>query len=399
MADNINISFKELILGLSKSLDLLTLRISKHSQRVTLISLKIADELKLSQSDTVNLFYASLLHDFGVISSRDKMDIMRFEHTNYRTHIEMGPKILNDYIAFSDILNIIGCHHDHWLGPNQSGLLKDNIPLLSQIIHLADRIEVLISDDGYILEQTQQIVNQITKFKGMWFHPKLVEVFNKLAGYEVFWLDLSSEFTSDILNEISPTDERVLSIDDVIKITSLFAKLIDQKSRYTKSHCLDGTELAVKLGSSLGWSESDLKSLRIAASLHDLGKLSVPDEILEKPGKLTPLEYAIIKKHPYYTYHILKTLTGFVDIAKWAAFHHEGLDGKGYPFGLGADLIPQGARIIAVADRFTALNEDRPYRKKLPIGQVIRILDSEVSHNIIDAEIMDCLKKVVAPDN
>ncbi|MBI4834119.1 MAG: HD domain-containing protein [Planctomycetes bacterium] len=396
MDETQKIYFKELVYGISKALDLLTLRISRHSQRVTMISLKMAGVMGISDSDKLNLFYAGLLHDFGVVSSKDKMDIMNFDYANSRTHIESGIKILGAFKLFDNFINIINYHHDHWLGPNQSGLIKDKIPVLSQILHLADRVEVLIAEDKYILEQTDRITSQVNKFSGMWFNSDLVDVFHKIARHEVFWLDLSTEFTSNILQKISPLDDRLLTLDEVIEIAALFAYLIDQKSRYTKTHCCGGTELAVKLGAKMGWSEIDLKQLKAAALLHDLGKLAVPDEILEKPSKLSSYEYAIIKKHAYYTYHILNNINGLNTIAQWASYHHEGLDGRGYPFGLKADEIPQGARIIAVADRFTALNEDRPYRRKLPPDQVLRILESEVKHNIIDSQIFESLKSILA---
>jgi putative nucleotidyltransferase with HDIG domain len=391
-----NISYKELVCGISKALDLLTLRISRHSQRVAMISLKMAGAMGVSASDKVKLFYAGLLHDFGVVSSKDKTDIMNFDYANSRTHIESGMKILGTFKLFREFIDVINYHHDHWLGPNQSGLIKDKIPVLSQILHLADRVEVLIAEDKYILEQTDRITNQINKFSGMWFNPDLVEIFHKIARHEVFWLDLSTEFTGNILQNISPPDERLLTLDEVIEISALFAYLIDQKSRYTKTHCCGGTELAVKLGVKLGWAGTDLKQLKAAAFLHDLGKLAIPDDILEKPSKLTSYEYAIIKKHAYYTYHILNNISGLNTIAQWAAYHHEGLDGRGYPFGLKAEEIPQGARIIAIADRFTALNEDRPYRRKLAPDQVLRILETEVTHNIIDSQIFEALKSILA---
>ncbi len=146
----------------------------------------------------------------------------------------------------------------------------------------------------------------------------------------------------------------------------------------------------------MGWSKMELKHLLIAGLLHDLGKLAIPDEILEKPGALTSNEYDIIKMHPYFTYLILSSIPGFDEVAQWTISHHERLDGKGYPMEVDADNIPQGARIIAVADRFTALTEDRPYRKKMPIPEAFKILNNDVKNNIIDGKILDVLKAVIS---
>ena len=140
--------------------------------------------------------------------------------------------------------------------------------------------------------------------------------------------------------------------------------------------------------------------------MHDLGKLSVPEEILEKPGKLSPEEFRIIKKHTYYTYRILDVIPGFDEINRWASFHHEKLDGSGYPFRLHEENIPTGSRIMAVSDVFSALTEDRPYRMGLPRQRVVEILgqmspgglDSQVVKNLVNNyDLFESLPKLLDP--
>src|SRR3990167_2949515 len=113
----------------------------------------------------------------------------------------------------------------------------------------------------------------------------------------------------------------------------------------------------------------------IAALLHDIGKLSVPDEILEKPGGLSTEEFNIMRGHTYFTYHILNSIDGFDTISEWAAFHHEKLNGRGYPFHLKEGQLSIGSRIMAVSDKFSALSEDRPYRKSLTNNEIIANLN------------------------
>jgi HD-GYP domain-containing protein (c-di-GMP phosphodiesterase class II) len=132
--------------------------------------------------------------------------------------------------------------------------------------------------------------------------------------------------------------------------------------------------------------------VRRAALLHDIGKLSVSNAILEKPGKLTPEEWTIMRMHPAYTRTILRNIRGFDHLAYIAAAHHERLDGTGYPEGLTAESMSIPARIIAVADVYQALTEKRPYRESLPLDVVFEMMDRDVPHRL-DPECLRALKQ------
>jgi HD-GYP domain-containing protein (c-di-GMP phosphodiesterase class II) len=131
--------------------------------------------------------------------------------------------------------------------------------------------------------------------------------------------------------------------------------------------------------------------MRIAGFLHDLGKLAVPTEILEKPGKLTPEEFTVIRSHTYYTYRILDTLDDFDTINTWGAFHHERLNGKGYPFHHTGDVLSLGSRIMCVADVFTAITENRPYRAGMSLSDALTVLRTMAGSNSLDPEIVSLL--------
>ena len=131
--------------------------------------------------------------------------------------------------------------------------------------------------------------------------------------------------------------------------------------------------------------------MEIAGNLHDIGKLAIPNAILNKPGKLTKEEFAVMKSHTYYTYSVIKTIGGLEQIAEWAAFHHERLDGSGYPFHCTADELSTGARILMVADIFTALAEDRPYRKGMSKEGIYQIIKQFSDRRLLDTRIVDLL--------
>lgn len=148
---------------------------------------------------------------------------------------------------------------------------------------------------------------------------------------------------------------------------------------------------ATKLASLLNMSPSECHEMRIAGYLHDLGKLAVPETIIEKEGMLDTAERGVIKSHTYYTYSILKKVKGLEKIATWASFHHETLTGEGYPFHRSAKDLPFGSRIMAVADIFTALTEDRPYRQGMNKEEVIKVFTTLTSEGKIDQTVTDTL--------
>jgi HD-GYP domain-containing protein (c-di-GMP phosphodiesterase class II) len=182
-----------------------------------------------------------------------------------------------------------------------------------------------------------------------------------------------------------------VTLFDLLRIAEIFATIIARMSRFTATHSRSVSGVAVFLAKWNGFSQSEIYMMRIAGLLHDLGKLSIPNAILEKPGPLTYEEQLIVRQHTYYTYMILDQIEQFKTVAQWAAWHHETLDGQGYPFKLNDSSLTLGARIMAVADIFVALAENRPYRKKLAKESIKRIMTSMVQENKISDRIVQSL--------
>jgi len=172
---------------------------------------------------------------------------------------------------------------------------------------------------------------------------------------------------------------RVSELEDRIDTlyTSLicaFNQLLDLKDLNTGVHSTRLAEWAVRVAQELGIEEKSLHDIEVAALLHDIGKVGVPDAILRKPGRLTEEEYALIKKHPEYGWAVLRHLPGLEHTSHFVLHHHESFDGKGYPAGLKEAEIPIGARIVCVIDAFDAMVSSRPYRQGLPPEEAIRRL-------------------------
>jgi HD-GYP domain-containing protein (c-di-GMP phosphodiesterase class II) len=174
-------------------------------------------------------------------------------------------------------------------------------------------------------------------------------------------------------------------------------QMLDLKDLNTGLHSTRLAEWAVRLGEELGMSEPGLRDLEIGAILHDLGKVGVPEAVLNKPGKLDPEEWKQIEKHPEYGWSILRIIPGFRPASLLVLHHHERIDGKGYPAGLKNTEIPLGSRIISVIDSFDAMVSDRSYRKGLPSEEAVRRLlaysgtqyDSKVVRMFVDVALQD----------
>ncbi len=153
-----------------------------------------------------------------------------------------------------------------------------------------------------------------------------------------------------------------------------FNQLLDLKDLNTGVHSTRLAEWGMRVGRELGLEEAELQNLEVAALLHDIGKVGIPDSILRKPESLDPQEYALMKKHSEYGWAVLRMLPGFERAALDILHHHESFDGKGYPAGLQGAEIPVVSRIVCVIDAFDAMVSSRPYRKGLPYQEAVRRL-------------------------
>jgi len=181
-------------------------------------------------------------------------------------------------------------------------------------------------------------------------------------------------------------------LETLRSFAKVLSYIIDFRSRFTSTHSSGVAAVALELTTISGFSGRECKLMEIAGFLHDIGKLSVSYDILEKNGTLTEEEYSEMRKHTYYTYIVLNKIKGFEQISKWAAYHHERLNGNGYPFHIEGEEFSKMARIMAVADIVTAITEDRPYRLGMKSEEAIRILNNMVKSEAIDEGVVNIVK-------
>lgn len=385
----------DLVISLSHTVDLVSPLVADHHQRVAYIALSLGLEMNLPEEELHNLVLAAALHDIGALSLQERLDALHFETITPQRHSETGYLLLQMFQPLSAAAELIRFHHVPWnngQGREWRGL---PVPGAAHILHLADRIDVLSRELYEVrgkadrhpdpLSRVEHVVSGIRKQAGRMFVPEMVDIFRGLAEKEYFWFDLVSP---DILEACARyVKPQIIPLTEHGTAVSLVSQIIDFRSSFTATHSAGVAAAAETLARLYGFSEAELPAVRVAGYLHDLGKLAVPAEILEKPGVLTPQEYNIIKSHTYHTHRVLKNIRGLAAITAWASFHHERLDGQGYPFRLKGKQLSPGSRIMAVADVFAAVTEDRPYRPGMSPEGALSVL-REMAGDALEPDIV-----------
>jgi HD-GYP domain-containing protein (c-di-GMP phosphodiesterase class II) len=422
MADSHEIALSELIGALSRAMDVAEGEPPGHAVRSCLIGMRIADTLDLDADSRSDLFYALLLKDAGCSANAAHMAALFGADDQVAKRTSKLVNWSRPFDAFVWSLRTVApegtlaeragrlrairnegqvtrslmrarCHRgaeialklgfsegtaeavraldEHWDGQGQPrGLQGADIPLAARILCLAQTVEVFHAAGG-----SRAAYRVARKRSGEWFDPELVDALASFRFDTRFWASLKDPDVS----EVEPPD-RVLTADEarLDQIAEGFAAVIDAKSPWTHEHCDRVCALATGMAQLMGFDELALRQLRRAALLHDLGKLSISNRILDKPGPLTEEERTRFRDHPLLAEQILGRVPSFVELAVVASAHHERLDGSGYPRGLAGDALTMPMRVLAVADVYEALISDRPYRAAYPWHEALDLIRADV---------------------
>lgn len=390
-------SLNEFLLSVSFALDFVEMdrlgKKSNHGKRTAFIALYLARELGLSKEELYDTAALAMLHDNGlsesslyeVLPGDGEFSVNDFERS--KAHCVIGEKNIKDYPFLTNPENVILYHHERYNGSGFFGLSGDDVPLISQIIAAADGFEDRYQP-GEKGDWKEILLQWIKEMDGKMFSKDLGIAFRTMAEDLSIWDKMTDDKVGKVLSEEIPVFDSQVSFEEIQKITKIFSRIIDSKSHFTKRHSSGLAEKAAVMADYYGKSNEEKTKLVIAADLHDLGKLAVPNSILDCPRALTDKEFKIVKKHVYYTRVALETISGFEDITEWAANHHEKLNGKGYPFGKTGDELDFNSRLMACLDIYQALTEERPYRKGMSHGQTMKVLGNMAEMGMIDGGIV-----------
>ena len=391
------LNLKEVTYALSEALDLVGIDDKMHGKRVAYMAAEMAKELAWSKQKIDDMIYIGMLHDCGV-SSTDVHNhlVTELDWDNSQVHCLRGEQLLLKTSIYTHYATIVRYHHTHWDAFTMD--VDPDIKVAANLIYLVDRVDALRAqmNDMDLVSSTGRIQDTIKKYSNEMFSSELVDVFIKLSSKSSFWFYLEEESLIEYFSEWiqSGVDEEI-SYKDLKEVALMFSAVVDAKSTFTSDHSIGVSNLSLFLAQRFELSEEMCEKIEIAGLLHDLGKLRVDDAILNKPGPLNADERLKMNRHGFDSNIILRHIKGFEEIAHLASLHHETLDAQGYPYSLEASAIPFEARIIATADIFQALVQDRPYREGLSANDAYKILFDMFEAGKLDGSIIQKLKENV----
>ena len=386
----------QLVYTLSDALDLVGVDDRYHGKRVAVMAATIGEELGWDRHAMETVFFGGLLHDSGVSSTRiHEQLVSELDWSGANAHCERGEMLLTDFHPLMHLAPLVRNHHTHWDELSQKNL-PEQTAVLSNLIYLSDRADSLAREHygKDLLLVRKQIQSTLRRYRNSFFAPELVDAFLDISFKEAFWLKLEPNHIKASTEAWMPQPALMeLEGADVRQLAKIFATIVDAKSPFTAEHSTGVAHLSRWLAESIHLSQLTCDQLEIAGMLHDIGKLMVPDEILDKPGELNASEMAVIRKHSFETYQILNQIRGFEEIAGWAAYHHEALNGRGYPFHLGKDELDVEARIVATSDVFQALAQKRPYRPSISRKKILNKMKYRVRTGRLDEDLVGIVEK------
>ncbi|WP_242851242.1 HD domain-containing phosphohydrolase, partial [Clostridium sp. DMHC 10] len=380
-------SLNQFLMAISLALDFVEIdirgRSTNHGKRVAYASLRIAEKMGFKNKDLYDIVSLAILHDNGICEASSnslKGEINEEEHRI--DHCIIGENNIVNYPFLKKRKNIIRYHHEAYDGSGFYRLKGSEIPLISQIIFFNDYLENKFELDKIDANNRREICNFVKEMGGKIFNPEICSIFLEILNNESFILDLKNNFIDMALNSRMNEFYLDLSLEEILNITDVFSRIIDSKSKFTRRHSKGIAEKVATMADYYEYDKEQKIKLIIAANLHDLGKLAIPNSILDSPKKLTEDEFYMIKSHTYYTRAALSQINGFEDITEWASNHHEKLNGFGYPYGKNGDELDFNSRLMGCIDIYQALTEERPYRKPLKHDTVMSIMNDMVQGDI-----------------
>lgn len=443
---SLSLPYSDVVASLSHALDLTEGQPVGHSIRSCLVGMEIGRALQLPAQDQSDLYYALLLKDAGCsanaapvaerFGSDDHPVKKALKTTNWSRYISAARYALSHaalgeplwrrvpymiglarggdamareftrlrchrgadialHLGFSDATaDAIRNLDEHWDGNGHpDGVAGADIPLLARIACLAQTVDVFLEEGG-----RSAVMEMVRKRRGRWFDPQLADLVLSWRDRNRWWDQVRSAMSAEALAGLEPSDRvRLLSETELDRVAEAYAEIIDAKSPFTYRHSRRVAEIARTMAAHRGADPREARRVYRAGLLHDVGKLGVSNRILDKPGRLTDAEFRKVKEHPRHTLEILQHVSAFSDVARMAAYHHERLDGRGYPWGLDEDALDMNCRSMAVADIYEALTANRPYRDAMPRDRVLDILREDAG-SAVDGELVDALDSCLDSD-
>lgn len=431
----------EIVAALSRALDVTEGLPAGHAARTCYLALRLAERMGVAGEVAGDVFYGALLKDLGCSSNAaavaelfgaDDIDVKRREALTERDPLAMAlftlrtlagsreplPLRLRRLLALArgedtrQRIELLRCErgadiatragfpgavaeaiynvHEHWDGQGfPRGRSGEEIPLVSRIVAACAALDIFRHMRGDAAALAMLRARSGTRYDPA-VAGALLDACRAGLLEDLVRVDVDAE-----LARLEPQGTSyAATTEDVERLASAFADVIDAKSPFTAEHSKRVGAIASRMAGRLGMTEDAVRDTRRAGLLHDIGKLGIPNTILDKPAALEEEEFAVIRRHPSLSQSILAPVGIFSQVAEIAACHHERLDGTGYFRGLTGESLGLSARVVAVADVYEAITAERPYRRAMSPDEAFRVIDRSTGDHLA-AEAVAALRDVI----
>ncbi|MDR2480657.1 MAG: HD domain-containing protein [Treponema sp.] len=400
-----------LIRVLAQALDMVEMTLTgastNHGKRIAVLCAAMGRYLGLDQNQLSDLVSCALLHDnalteyillerenvSGSLPSGGGMDEKNLSE-KLASHCKTGQRNADILPFRGNVDGFIRYHHERANGLGPFGLSEGYYPLGAELIAAADSLDVTYHLQRVPPEQLSVLRKTIAS--------EIHQLYTGRAGEAMLAVldgDMLASLRDDRIAETVCRAVPVWTMDTadpaLIPIAELIARIIDYKSPFTRKHTQQIANRIWVMAGYYGYDHEQKIQLYLAASLHDIGKLAIPSDVLEKPGKLTGEEFNIIKSHIDHTRKLLQDAPGMELVTEWAANHHEKLDGSGYPLKKDASALDFNSRLMACIDIYQAVSEERPYHPRRSHAGTMPILNLMVERGGLDSAIVKDIDTVM----
>ena len=383
-----------------------------HGKRVAYLALLMGEEAGFREEELRDFIGCCLLHDNALteyiheeLASNPMSQLISVKLSDFSEpkwakmehhHSVIGEENLRLLPFRTDVKNIILFHHENADGSGAMGTTASETTLKSQILHLADLADMTRHLATMTHTEFEELRGWVQSKGGSLFSQEAVELFLKAVTYDKIVPLQNNNGLLSCLHEGLHAEIIDYSDEEIRNIAGLFAKIVDYKPEFTQNHSRGVAEKAEMMARYYGFDDEKEIRYYFAGAMHDIGKLMVVNDILEKPGKLTASEFSEMKNHAAATRYILSQIKEIPDIVDWAANNHEKLNGTGYPQGLTADELSFEERLMACIDIYQALTEKRPYKDGMSHEQSISILLDMAHKGELDESIVQDIDSVMS---
>lgn len=395
-----NFRMDQLLFGLSTGLDFVEGEVlgvtTNHGKRISVLAIEMGKYLGLDTEHLIGLAACAILHDNALTEHMLSMKPGMNQNLYTMLHCARGEENISGFPFPCDVRGFIRFHHEFADASGPFHLTTEKTPLGAQIIAITDNLDIKYNFAEMKPSSLAPLFAEIRQKRDVFFSAQAADAL--LAVLDEQLLEQLQDHAVDEAFQSRMPEWVVNSpASELMELSTVIARITDYKSPFTAKHSAQIANKAYWMASFYGFDEETKATLFIAASFHDIGKLVIPSKILDKPGKLSPEEFAIIKDHAYWSYLMLKEIEGFGEICRLAACHHRKINGTGYP-----ELPPAYiqndffSRLIVCLDIYQAVREARPYHEGHSHRETMDIMWSMVARNEIDRQITQDIDQEMA---